>query len=239
NEIVGKKHRSFIPLLASIGNGVGHVMLGGLGFFIKDWRILAVVTAVPVLVHSVCLWILPESPRFLLSRGRVPEAMEVFEKIATTNKMELFPEIALHERFAEIFLILQDYLWREDTGEEAKESLLICYLIGKMMASGTANFFSAYAVELFPTSLRGRGIGLCMNLAMLSNIFVPFIDHLGHEYHFLPLVILGVCMTFGGILILALPETRNCRLPETVEEAEDFAKNWTWRDYLRCTDRSI
>ena len=56
----------------------------------------------------------------------------------------------------------------------------------------------------------------------------------GTELLVLPLVILGVVSVVGGISGLRLPETLNHRLPQTVEEGEEFGKDWTFTECLRC-----
>lgn len=50
----------------------------------------------------------------------------------------------------------------------------------------------------------------------------------------LPLVIMGTVSVIGGIIGLRLPETLHHRLPQTLEEGEEFGKNFSWNDCLRC-----
>lgn len=50
----------------------------------------------------------------------------------------------------------------------------------------------------------------------------------------LPLVILGVVSVVGGLSGLRLPETLHHRLPQTVEEGEEFGKDWTFAECLQC-----
>lgn len=50
----------------------------------------------------------------------------------------------------------------------------------------------------------------------------------------LPLVILGVVSVVGGLSGLRLPETLYHRLPQTVEDGEEFGKDWTFAECLRC-----
>lgn len=50
----------------------------------------------------------------------------------------------------------------------------------------------------------------------------------------LPLIIMGSISVIGGISGLRLPETLHHRLPQTVEEGEEFGKNFTMEDCLRC-----
>ncbi|GBP59828.1 Synaptic vesicle glycoprotein 2C [Eumeta japonica] len=52
---------------------------------IRAWNVFLVVTALMPLLSGLAFTILPESPKFLMSRGRNEEAMAVFHKIYTSN----------------------------------------------------------------------------------------------------------------------------------------------------------
>lgn len=54
-------------------------------FVYNSWRIFLLLCSVPSFVVAVLLFSLPESPKFLLSRGRSEEAMEIFRKIYSIN----------------------------------------------------------------------------------------------------------------------------------------------------------
>lgn len=56
----------------------------------------------------------------------------------------------------------------------------------------------------------------------------------GKENLRLPLVLMGFMSVIGGITGLRLPETLHYRLPQTVEEGEEFGKGWTMEDCCRC-----
>lgn len=50
----------------------------------------------------------------------------------------------------------------------------------------------------------------------------------------LPLVVMGVISVIGGLAGLRLPETLHHKLPQTVEEGEEFGKDFSMNDCLRC-----
>lgn len=56
----------------------------------------------------------------------------------------------------------------------------------------------------------------------------------GKENLRLPLVIMGTMVVLGGFTGLRLPETLHHRLPQTLEEGEEFGKDWTLDDCFRC-----
>lgn len=45
---------------------------------------------------------------------------------------------------------------------------------------------------------------------------------------------MGCVSVFGGFTGLRLPETLHHRLPQTLEEGEQFGKDWTFKDCCRC-----
>nr|XP_053650583.1 carcinine transporter-like [Cherax quadricarinatus] len=51
----------------------------------KDWFLLGVITTVPFFLLILCWWFLPESPRWLLSRGHIEQCAALMTTIATRN----------------------------------------------------------------------------------------------------------------------------------------------------------
>lgn len=54
-------------------------------FVYNSWRIFLLICALPSFIVAVLLFFLPESPKFLLSRGQTEEAIEIFRKIYRMN----------------------------------------------------------------------------------------------------------------------------------------------------------
>lgn len=54
-------------------------------FTYNSWRIFLLICAAPSFVVAGLLLLLPESPKYLLSRGRYDEALEIFRGIYATN----------------------------------------------------------------------------------------------------------------------------------------------------------
>ncbi|TMW39736.1 hypothetical protein DOY81_015185, partial [Sarcophaga bullata] len=100
----------------------------------------------------------------------------------------------------------------------------------------SASFLIIYpfAGELYPTQVRGIGIGVSSYVGGLGLIVIPFVTYLGKENLKLPLVIMGFVSMLGGITGLRLPETLHQRLPQTIEEGEEFGKEWTVNACLHC-----
>lgn len=50
----------------------------------------------------------------------------------------------------------------------------------------------------------------------------------------LPLMVMGALLTVGGMFSLLLPETLHQSLPNTLEDGEEFGKDWGWRNCFTC-----
>ncbi|KAI5633961.1 sugar transporter domain-containing protein [Phthorimaea operculella] len=120
---------------------------------------------------------------------------------------------------------------------DAQTETLILYLISKFFISASFLIIYPYAGELYPTELRGVGIGTSAYIGGLGLIIIPFINYLGSSNLVLPLVVMGAVSVVGGLTALRLPETLHCPLPQTAEEGEEFGKDWTYRDCCVCGEQ--
>ncbi|XP_040261066.1 solute carrier family 22 member 5-like [Bufo bufo] len=92
-EILGKSVRIiFSTLGVCIFYAFGYMLLPLIAYFIRDWRSLLMALAAPGLFCIPLWWVIPESPRWLLSQGRISEAEEIIRRAAKKNRI-LPPEI--------------------------------------------------------------------------------------------------------------------------------------------------
>lgn len=100
SEIHGAKHRKLMPLLMGLFSSIGTIYLALLAaiifplkihwkitenFVLHSWNLYLIVSALPALFSGIFLIFFPESPKFLLSKGKHDKALGVFQKIYSFN----------------------------------------------------------------------------------------------------------------------------------------------------------
>ncbi|XP_037382485.1 solute carrier family 22 member 14 isoform X2 [Talpa occidentalis] len=83
--LVGK-HRAHAIILENCFFTVGIIFLTALAYSLPHWRLLFLVGGAPVFPLIFYIWILPESPRWLMMKGKVEEAKKVLCYAAYVNK---------------------------------------------------------------------------------------------------------------------------------------------------------
>ncbi|KAH8263124.1 hypothetical protein KR044_004829 [Drosophila immigrans] len=325
-ELVGEKYRSFVTVMTCTFYTSGIMLLSLVTYLERDWVRLSYITSLPFYAYFLYMFVMPESPRWLLMRGRLEEALKILERMALINGRQ-FPE-AVHSKleaqirrdklksqkkkvanvglmdlcrtpnmrlktilitlswfanetvylglsyygpslgtnqyvsfFLSAVVELPSYLccwYFMDTWgrrwplslsmmlggvaciitvmlpDDAVDETLTLYLVSKALLSASFLIIYPFAGELYPTQVRGIGIGASSYIGGLGLIVIPFVTYLGKENLKLPLVIMGFVSVLGGMTGLRLPETLHHRLPQTIEEGEEFGKNWQLKDCCRC-----
>ncbi|KYO20256.1 solute carrier family 22 member 5 isoform B [Alligator mississippiensis] len=85
-EILGKSVRIiFSTLGVCIFFAIGYMLLPLFAYFIRDWRMLLLALTVPGLFCVPLWWVIPESPRWLITQRRFQEAEVIIRKAAKMN----------------------------------------------------------------------------------------------------------------------------------------------------------
>ncbi|XP_075728269.1 organic cation transporter protein isoform X4 [Rhipicephalus microplus] len=88
-EVIGLKERTAAALALGVGFSLGIIMLPGLAWFIQDWRMLQWAITTPFLAFIIWSWFLPESPRWLVAKGKMSAARKVILKACTDNRLHV------------------------------------------------------------------------------------------------------------------------------------------------------
>ncbi|XP_050683824.1 carcinine transporter-like [Leptidea sinapis] len=93
-EYVAPKYRTII---ANMSFGIFFtlciVALPWVSLACGHWKTIGLVTSIPMLSAIIFPFILPESPRWLLSKGRIDEAINIIKRIGEINKKEIAPKL--------------------------------------------------------------------------------------------------------------------------------------------------
>ena len=88
-EFVGGKWNTVVGLGSMFVWVAGWLSLALLAFLLRDWRELVLYSSLPSLLSLLMYRLLPESPRWLLSVGRIEEAEEILRAGAKYNNIQL------------------------------------------------------------------------------------------------------------------------------------------------------
>ncbi|PZC84114.1 hypothetical protein B5X24_HaOG205836 [Helicoverpa armigera] len=84
-ELCGKSFRPYLSGLQEMPFLLAYFTLPIIAYFVRDWRQLQLVTSVPWVIVIVYYWLIPESPRWLITVGRKKEAIDILTHIAKKN----------------------------------------------------------------------------------------------------------------------------------------------------------
>ncbi|CAJ1063492.1 solute carrier family 22 member 4-like [Xyrichtys novacula] len=88
-ELLSKTMRViFTTLGAFLFYCIGYMTLPWIAYGIREWRTLLAVLATTSVIYIPLWWFIPESPRWLITQGRVEEAEAIVRDAARKNKVE-------------------------------------------------------------------------------------------------------------------------------------------------------
>ncbi|XP_013412425.1 organic cation transporter protein isoform X2 [Lingula anatina] len=98
-ESIGVNHRMIPGIFMQAWFALGFMILPGIAYFIRDYFTLQLVISAPVGLILCYYWIADESPRWLLSQGKLKEADAIINKAAKMNGNTLTESLVFSKRF--------------------------------------------------------------------------------------------------------------------------------------------
>ncbi|XP_075975688.1 organic cation transporter protein-like [Anticarsia gemmatalis] len=86
-EFVGTKYRPMLAAIYQIPFNVGHLILPAFAYFLRDYSDFQLAISIPGIILLSYIYLLPETPRWLVAMGRTEEAIKLAERIAKINKL--------------------------------------------------------------------------------------------------------------------------------------------------------
>ncbi|KAK8376323.1 hypothetical protein O3P69_009753 [Scylla paramamosain] len=153
-EVMNPKIRPVVGYAVNIFWASSMMIYSAFGYWIRDWRLLQTVNTLPGFLILPGLWLIDESPRWLIVNGRPREALQVLTKAASWHGVDLPPE-------GEMKTLMQE---QNDTGKSERQPISLWRLIGT---------FKDEIVILFRTP-RLRIITICVFLDYMISGMVYF-----------------------------------------------------------------
>uniref|UniRef100_A0A673B2W3 Solute carrier family 22 member 13a n=1 Tax=Sphaeramia orbicularis TaxID=375764 RepID=A0A673B2W3_9TELE len=220
---IGASKRSWGVCLTLLFTSVGQCALAGLVYYIRDWRLVQIIIAAPLGVVLLYIWFIPESARWLLSRGRTEEAKRLIMKAAAINKHTI-PD-SLLENFIFGAIEIPVYIlciWLlEVFGRKplfmltlATAGLSSILILAVPQELPRIKMIMLHSSTLMPIEIM-RQISIS---ARLGGIVAPLLN-ITATYHWIIPIVVSSSLTFiSGGLGFMLPETRRRELPDSIDE---------------------
>ncbi|XP_026318853.1 organic cation transporter protein-like isoform X2 [Hyposmocoma kahamanoa] len=84
-ELIGAKYRESVGIIYQIPFNLGHLTLPVFGYYLRDWNMFQLAISLPSVLFLSYYYLLPESPRWLLTAGKTQEAIKIMETAAKRN----------------------------------------------------------------------------------------------------------------------------------------------------------
>lgn len=88
-EFVGPSKRIVVCVINYLFSTVGSMTLALLAYLIRKWRILQLVVSAPTFILCLFMIVIPESARWLISKGRLKEADKIIQRVSQVNGVKL------------------------------------------------------------------------------------------------------------------------------------------------------
>ncbi|XP_042545672.1 solute carrier family 22 member 3 [Dipodomys merriami] len=90
-EIVGSKQRRIVGVVIQMFFTLGIIILPGIAYFIPSWQGIQLAVTLPNFLFLLYYWVVPESPRWLITRKEGDKALQILRRIAKCNGKYLSP----------------------------------------------------------------------------------------------------------------------------------------------------
>lgn len=100
--------------------------------------------------------------------------------------------------------------------------VMILAVLGRGFISASYSLIFFYTSEIYPTSLRSTGVGICSAMARIGGFSTPFVVAARFMGESTSLIVYGVVTVIAGVCALDLPETFGKPLPKTLADVYDL-----------------
>ncbi|XP_008561592.1 PREDICTED: putative solute carrier family 22 member 31 [Galeopterus variegatus] len=104
-------------------------------------------------------------------------------------------------------------------------TMLSLSVLGLLAAQAVSALSSLFAAEVFPTVIRGAGLGLVLGAGLLGRVAAPLTDMQGRQGFFLQHVVFTSLAILVLLCVLLLPESHGRALPQSLQDADRLCRS--------------
>ncbi|XP_076038628.1 solute carrier family 22 member 3-like isoform X2 [Oratosquilla oratoria] len=101
-ELSSSKLRTYLSCMFNIPFAIGQMLISLIAYYVREWRYMYLAFLSTYSVAITYFWLLPESPRWLILRGRYKDAINFLKTVARWNRRTLPSDEGLMEMMKRI-----------------------------------------------------------------------------------------------------------------------------------------
>ncbi|XP_060558966.1 organic cation transporter protein-like [Ruditapes philippinarum] len=186
-EITSVKKRVWPGVISELPYVLGLVVLAAVAYGLRDWFQIQLYTSLPAVLFVFYWWLMPESPRWLLSKGRVKEAEQILRNAARWNKTTLPNDI-----FGEM---IEDDVDKESSFWKLFSSKTLCIRSNVIFLNWLVVALVYFGLALNSENLNGN---LYLNFGLSGLVEIPgyllvvyLVDRVGRRKLYCSFMIIG------------------------------------------------
>ncbi|TRY85535.1 hypothetical protein DNTS_033067 [Danionella cerebrum] len=194
-EWCGSGRRALFTIVSHCFVSIGLMVLSGVAYGIRDWRLLHLVLSAPTGLFFVYYWILPESARWLLTQGKQEQAKKEILRAARINGRKV-PENLVFKMETQNTAKTGNMLDLLRVAYLRKRALILCYIwfVTSLVYYGVSLNVGNFGLDIYLTQLI---FGIAELPARLSSF--PLIERFGRK------VGQSTVLLLGGTACLLIP----------------------------------
>ncbi|KAI4558982.1 hypothetical protein MJT46_013624 [Ovis ammon polii x Ovis aries] len=212
-ELCDPPNRLAFSMGAGLFSVVGTLLLPSLALLAQDWQLLQGLSALATGL-LLLFWgfpaVFPESPCWLLATGQPARARTILWHFAKASGVD--PEDSTEE---ESSLAMDLPSW----------TVLFLAVLGLLASQTVSALSSLFSAEVFPTVIRGAGLGLVLAAGFLGQAAAPLTKMHGRHGFFLQHVLFTSFALLALLCVLLLPESRGRTLPQSLQDADRLCRS--------------
>ncbi|XP_006085374.1 solute carrier family 22 member 10-like [Myotis lucifugus] len=159
-----------IITIRSLVLSTGQIVLPGLAYVFRDWRMLQLSISVPYFVFFLSLWWTSESVRWLIVSGKLEKALKVMKKVAHTNGKKDVEETLNIEVLQSAMREELTFLKQGSKKIKVMASPIMCKTLFLLFFMRFSAIFFVYGVL---TDLKNLGSNMFLSQALLGAVDFP------------------------------------------------------------------